>query len=120
MSDDVLAVADHRRGALRDVSFELVRAGRDLADDLGGDLHLAVIAGDVDEFADRLSLSGIDAIHTVGAGEEFNHDLFPAATAALFEELAPTAVLMHNSVNGLDYAPAVANRLHPPAAADAV
>jgi len=117
---DLLAIADHRRGELRDVSFELVRAGRDLADDLGGDLHLAVIAGDVDDFADRLSLEGVDAIHTVEAGEEFNHDLYAGATAALFEELAPTAVLMPNSVNGLDYAPAVANRLDVPLVTDAV
>ncbi|MXR41111.1 electron transfer flavoprotein subunit alpha/FixB family protein [Halobaculum sp. WSA2] len=117
---DVLAVADHRRGAVRDVSFEIVRAGRELADDLDGDLHLAVIAGDVDAFADRLSLAGVDAIHTVEAGEEFNHDLYAGATAALFEELAPTAVLMPNSVNGLDYAPAVANRLDLPLVADAV
>ena len=117
---DVLAVADHRRGAVRDVSFEMVRAGRDLADDLGGDLHLAVIAGDIEGFAADLSLEGVDTIHTVGAGEEFNHDLYAGATAALFEELAPTAVLMPNSVNGLDYAPAVANRLDVPLVTDAV
>ncbi|WP_435062949.1 electron transfer flavoprotein subunit alpha/FixB family protein [Halobaculum sp. EA56] len=117
---DVLAVADHRRGELRDVSFELVRAGRELADDLDGDLHVAVIAGDVEAFADRLSLSGVDAVHTVEAGAEFNHDLYAGATAALFEELSPTAVLLPNSVNGLDYAPAVANRLGLPLVADAV
>ncbi len=117
---DVLAVADHRRGEVRDVSFEIVRAGRELAADLGGDLHLAVIAGDVDAFADRLSLAGVDTIHTVDAGAEFNHDLYAGATAALFEELAPTALLMPNSVNGLDYAPAVANRLDLPLVADAV
>ena len=39
----VLAVADHRRGQLRDVSYELVTAGRELADALGGDLHVAVV-----------------------------------------------------------------------------
>ncbi|UIP00719.1 electron transfer flavoprotein subunit alpha/FixB family protein [Halobaculum sp. CBA1158] len=117
---DVLAVADHRRGELRDVSLEIVRAGRELADDLGGDLHVAVIAGDVDAFAGRLSLEGVDAIHTVDAGEEFNHDLYAGATTALYEELAPTAVLMPNSVNGLDYAPAVANRLDLPLVSDAV
>ncbi|WP_348612293.1 electron transfer flavoprotein subunit alpha/FixB family protein [Halobaculum rarum] len=117
---DVLAVADHRRGTVRDVSFEMVRAGHELADDLGGDLHLAVIAGDVEGFAADLSLEGVDTIHTVEAGEEFNHDLYAGATAALFEQLAPTAVLMPNSVNGLDYAPAVANRLDVPLVTDAV
>jgi len=117
---DVLAVADHRRGELRDVSRELVTAGRALADDLGGELHVAVIAGDVEAFADRLSLAGVDTVHTVDATAEFNHDLFAGATAALFEAVSPTALLVPNSVNGLDYAPAVANRLDLPLVADAV
>ncbi|WP_277553711.1 electron transfer flavoprotein subunit alpha/FixB family protein [Halobaculum limi] len=117
---DVLAVTDHRRGALRDVSFEIVRAGRDLADDLGGDLHLVVIGGDTATFADQLSLEGVDAVHTVADGAEFNHDLYAGAITALYDEIAPTALLMPNSVNGLDYAPAVANRLDVPLVTDAV
>jgi electron transfer flavoprotein alpha subunit len=121
MSDgDVLAVADHRRGDLRDVSFQLLTAGRELADDLGGDLHVAVISGDVDSFADQLAREGVDTIHTVSEGEEFNHDVYVQAVEALFDELAPTALLAPNSVNGLDYVPAIATRLDVPLTTDAV
>ncbi|MFB6102475.1 MAG: electron transfer flavoprotein subunit alpha/FixB family protein [Haloplanus sp.] len=120
MSDDVLAVAEHRRGELRPVSYELITAGRELADATGGDLHVAVIGGDVDAFADRLSRTGVDAVHTVDEGEEFNHDVYAAATTALAETLDPAAVVMPNSVNGLDYAPAVATRLSVPLVTDAV
>ncbi|ESP89287.1 electron transfer flavoprotein subunit alpha/FixB family protein [Candidatus Halobonum tyrrellensis] len=116
----VLGVADHRRGELRDVSFELVTACRELADAVGGELHLAVVAGDVERFAEMLDVEGVDAVHTVDEGEEFNHDLYAAATAALVEELDPTALVMPNSVNGLDYAPAVANALDLPLVSDAV
>ena len=117
---DVLAVVEHRRGSLRDVSFELVTAGADLVGDTGGDLHLAVIGGDVDAFAEELSLAGVDAIHTVAEGEEFNHDVSVQAVEALTEELDPTYVLMGNTVNGLDYAPAVAERLDLPLVTDAI
>ncbi|WP_251341605.1 electron transfer flavoprotein subunit alpha/FixB family protein [Haloplanus halophilus] len=121
MSDgDVLAVAEHRRGDLRPVSFELIAAGRDLAEDLGGDLHVAVIGGDVDGLAERLNRAGVEAIHTVPEGEEFNHDVYAAATTALFESLEPSVLLLPNSVNGLDYAPAVATRLSTPLVSDAV
>jgi electron transfer flavoprotein alpha subunit len=117
---DVLAVADHRRGELRDVSFELVTAGRDLADAAGGDLHVAVISGDVDDFAEQLNLDGVDAVHTVDYGEEFNHDVYTQVVGELAESLSPGFLLMPNSVNGLDYAPAVANGLDLPYVTDAI
>ncbi|WP_313691529.1 electron transfer flavoprotein subunit alpha/FixB family protein [Halorarum halobium] len=120
MSSDVLAVAEHRRGELRDVTFEVVTAGRELAAEMGGDLHLAVIAGDVDGFAETLNLDGVDTIDTVDDGAEFNHDLYAGALEALFAEIDPTALLMPNSVNGLDYAPAVANALELPYVSDAI
>ena len=120
MSADVLAVAEHRRGELRDVSYELVTAGRELADDLGGDLHLAVVSGDVDDHAERLNRDGVDHIHTVAHGEEFNHEVYAGVTEALFAELEPAALVAPNSVNGLDYVPAVATALDLPLVTDAV
>ncbi|WP_049921906.1 electron transfer flavoprotein subunit alpha/FixB family protein [Halopiger djelfimassiliensis] len=117
---DVLAVTDHRRGELRDVSYEIITAGRELADETGGDLHLAVISGTVDEFAEKLDREGVDAIHTVDYGEEFNHDVYTQAITQLYDDLAPQYVLTPNSVNGLDYAPAVANELDLPIVTDTV
>ncbi|OYR53750.1 electron transfer flavoprotein subunit alpha/FixB family protein [Halorubrum halodurans] len=115
---DVLVVSEHRRGELRDVSLELLTAGRELADALGGDLHVAVVAGDVDRFADELNRPGVDRIHAVENGEEFDHTVYAAAVETLVGEVDPTAVLAPNSVNGLDYAPAVAERLALPLVTD--
>ncbi|WP_435334120.1 electron transfer flavoprotein subunit alpha/FixB family protein [Haloarchaeobius sp. TZWWS8] len=117
---DILVVAEHRRGELRDVSFELVTAGRELADATGGELHVAVISGDVDTFAEQLSLDGVDTIHTVAEGEEFNHDVYTQVIEQLYDDIGPQFVVMPNSVNGLDYAPAVANRLDLPYVSDLV
>jgi electron transfer flavoprotein alpha subunit len=116
----VLAIAEHRRGDLRDVSFELVSAGRELADARGGELHLAVVGGDVEGFAEALNREGVDVIHTVAEGEEFNHDVYAQSVEALYAELEPGLLLMPNSVNGLDYAPAVADGLGLPLVTDAV
>jgi electron transfer flavoprotein alpha subunit len=116
----VLAIAEHRRGDLRDVSFELVTAGRDLADATGGELHLAVIGGAVEEFADELNREGVDVIHTVAEGEEFNHDIYTQAVEALHADLDPNVLLLPNTVNGLDYAPAVANSLSLPLVTDTI
>ena len=120
MSADVLAIVDHRQGELRDVSYELLTAGRALADDLGGDLAVAVIAGNTEGFAEELNRDGVDTIYTVDEGEEFNHDVYVQTIEALFDALDPAALLAPNSVNGLDYVPAVANSLSLPLVTDAV
>jgi len=116
----VLAVAEHRRGELRDVSLELVSAGRELADEHGTDLAVAVIGGDVDGFAERLDREGVDTIYTVAEGEEFNHGVYRQAIEQLHQVLDPTALVMPNSVNGLDYAPAIAGALDLPLVTDVI
>ncbi|MFB6132884.1 MAG: electron transfer flavoprotein subunit alpha/FixB family protein [Halanaeroarchaeum sp.] len=117
---DVLVVAEHRRGELRDVSFELLTAGRRLADAGNGDLHVGVVGGDVSAFAESLSREGVDEIHTVDHGEEFNHDVTVEAVDVLAAAVDPLVVLVPNSVNGLDYAPALAGRLGRTLVTDAV
>ena len=116
----VLAVTEHRRGDVRDVSFEMVTAGRRLADDLDTDLALAVIGGEVESFAANVNREGVDTIYTVDEGEEFNHGVYTQAIEQLHAELEPTALLAPNSVNGLDYTPAVAESLDVPLVTDVV
>ena len=116
----VLAVAEHRRGELRDVSLELIGAGRALADAVDAPLHVVVVGGDVDTFAERLNREGVDAVHTVAEGEEHNHDVTVQAVSALADDLDPAYLLAPHSVNGLDYAPALASRLDYPLVTDAI
>ncbi|PHQ38518.1 electron transfer flavoprotein subunit alpha [Halorubrum persicum] len=116
----VLVIADHRRGDLRDVSFELLTAGRELADAAGTDLHAAVISGNTEAFADELNREGVDTVHAVDYGKEFNHDVYSQAVTELTKSLEVDFLLVPNSVNGLDYAPAVASRVNWPYVSDAV
>jgi electron transfer flavoprotein alpha subunit len=116
----VLVVAEHRRGELRDETFDALTAGRDLADATDGELHVAVISGAVEEFADKLNRDGVDTVHTVDYGEEFNHDVYVQTVEQLYDAVGPTYVLTPNSVNALDYAPALAQRLDVPLVTDAV
>ncbi|WP_155118184.1 electron transfer flavoprotein subunit alpha/FixB family protein [Halorubrum sp. T3] len=116
----VLVAAEHRRGALRDVTYEAITAGRELADERGGDLHVAVVGGDVDGFAEDVNREGVDAVHAVEDGEEFDHNAYQAAVSTLADRIDAGAVVLPNSVNGLDYAPALAEDLGAPIVTDAV
>ena len=117
---DVLAVAEHRRGELRAVSLELITTGRDLADHTGGRLHVAVVGGDVDAYADSLSCEGVDVVQTIDEGEEFNHDIYVQTLTQLATDLDPQVLLVPHTVNGMDYAPALATALDRPLVTDAV
>ena len=117
---DVLVVTEPRRGTLREVSYELLTAGRQVADAADGDLHVAVVSGPVDRYADSLAREGVDTIHTVGQGEEFNHDRYVTVIASLVNDLDPAFLLIPHSANGLDYGPAVSERLDRPVVTDAV
>ena len=57
----VLVLAEPRRGELREVSLELVAAGRGLKDGAGGRL-VVVAASSPSSFADQLNVEGVDAI----------------------------------------------------------
>jgi len=117
---DVLAVAEHRRGDLRDVSFEALTAGQRLADAAGGDLHVAVVGGDVEAFAEALNREGVDVVHTIPDGETANHDVAVEHLSALWPSLDADYLLAPHSVAGLDYLPALAQRLDVPLVTDAV
>lgn len=116
----VLGIAEHRRGSLRDVSYEVITAGRQVADELGCEFQLAVISGDVEAYAEDLNREGVDEIHTVAYGEEFNHDVYTQTIEELAAAQDSQVIIGPNSVNGLDYAPAVANALDRPLVTDAV
>ena len=117
---DVLAVAESRQGEVRDVSYEVITAGSEIAEARGGDLHLAVINGDVEAFADDLNREGVDAIHTVDHGDEFDHGVYTQAVTQLYEELGAETLVVPHTVNGMDYSVAAAGRIGVPIVTDVI
>lgn len=117
---NVLAIAEHRRGELRDVSLELVTAGRELTANHGGVLHVGVIGDEAETLAPELDRVGVDVIHTATTSDEFNHDVYTQVVSQLYDDIEPQVLLLPHSVNGLDYAPAVAETLDLPLLTDAI
>ncbi len=103
----VLVVAEHLRGEVRDVTRELVTAGRQL-----GQVTVAMIARDPAALARAVDVDGVSEIVTVAAGaDEFENDVHQQALEALIESRQPDIVLLAFTVNAMGYAPAVAAKL---------
>jgi electron transfer flavoprotein alpha subunit len=103
----VLVVAEHLRGQVRDVTRELITAGREL-----GPVTVAVIGRDPAALVDAVNLEGVEEIVTVeiSAGE-FENDAYQAAVEALIAGRQPRVTLLGFTVNSMGYGPAVAVKL---------
>ena len=102
----VLVVAEHLRGQVRDVTFELIAAGREL----GGPLAVAVIG--TDPGALDVNRAGVDeVVHVQVEQAEFENDVYQHALEALIAERRPRVILLGFTVNSLGYGPAVAAKL---------
>ncbi len=103
----VLVVAEHVRGQVRDVTRELITAGREL-----GPVTVAVIAQDPAALAAAVDVEGVEEIVTVAAGVgEFENDVYQSALEALIASRKPRVTLLGFTVNSMGFAPAVAAKL---------
>jgi electron transfer flavoprotein alpha subunit len=106
---DVLVIAEARRGELRDISLELVAAGRAIKQDAGGRLLVAVLDHQPDRFAQALAADGVDELLLVPTpNEHFEAHVAQRILAQLIEDESPGLVLLGHTIDALGFAPAVA------------
>jgi electron transfer flavoprotein alpha subunit len=102
----VLVVAEHVRGQVRDVTYELITA----AHGLGGPLIVAAIGSKPGEL--DLNRAGVDEVVRVHVeASDFESDVYQQAVEAVIAERKPDLVLVGFTVNSIGYAPAVAAKL---------
>jgi electron transfer flavoprotein alpha subunit len=107
----ILVVAESRRGALRDVSFELIGAALRVKGEAGGRVAVAAIGPGAEEHAGALGADGVDEVLTVEApSEHFEAHVHATALEALIEQERPALVLVGHTIDSLGFAPAVAAR----------
>ena len=103
----VLIVAEHLRGQVRDVTRELITAGREL-----GPVTVAVIAQDPSSLVEAVNIDGVAEIVTVATGGgEFENDAYQTALEALIADRKPRVTLLGFTVNSMGYGPAAAVKL---------
>lgn len=115
----ILIVAEHTRGALSELSGELIGAAVGVKERLGGPVRVLVLGEQPEAFVDALNLEGVDEI-LLGRCDTPHFD------AAVYEEMVlaaarqgePGLILIGHSANGLCYGAALAVSLGSGFAAD--
>jgi len=67
---EIFVLTEHRRGQIRDVTFEMLTKGRELAEETNTELTAVLLGKDVKEYAKTLS----EYANRVLVVEDANHD----------------------------------------------
>ncbi|HMM19300.1 MAG TPA: electron transfer flavoprotein subunit alpha/FixB family protein [Selenomonadales bacterium] len=118
----VLVYAEQDRGKLKNVGYELLSAGRKLADALGQELAALVIGEDVAGLAPALIARGADKVYVVEGPEygAYSTDGYAIAMEDVVGACRPSAVLIGATNDGRDLAPRVSCRLGTGLVADCI
>ncbi len=111
MSKKVLVLGEVREGSLRNVSFEAIAAGSQIAD--GGEVVGLLVGDAVAGLAQELIASGASRVVTVEHPhlKAYTSDGFSQAILAVVEQEKPEAIVFGHTSLGKDLSPKVASRL---------
>ena len=111
MSKKVLVLGEVREGSLRNVSFEAIAAGTQIAD--GGEVVGLLVGDAVAGLAEELIAYGASRVVTVEHPhlKNYTSDGFSQAILAVVEQENPEAIVFGHTSLGKDLSPKIASRL---------
>ncbi len=117
----VFVVVEHRRGELRDTTYETLTLGKRLGSKIGGELTAVLLGKDAEDFARTLS-SYANKVFYVEDEQltNFNSEVYQIVLSELIKKENPTVTIMGHTAFGIDLLPALATELNFPLATDCV
>jgi electron transfer flavoprotein alpha subunit len=109
----VWVLAEQSEGRLKDVSFEVLSKGRQLADELGEQVSAVAVGSNSQELAETLASYGADKVYLIHSPLLLKYDaeLYVEVLSKLFEDENPEVVLCGATLIGRELAPRLAARL---------
>ena len=102
----IFVLAEHRKGQLRDTTWEAIAAGRKLAADLGVELSCLLLGSNTDAMAEILAKECPKVIAVDDpAFETFNSEPLTKALQTILQDRKPFMLIMCNSNSVLELAP---------------
>jgi len=118
---EIFVLTEHRQGQIRDITFEMLSKGRELAEKTGNELvailfgkHVKDHAGALAEYAKRVLVVEDARL------ENYNSDAYQIALSHLIKEHKPLLTIIGHTSYGVDLAPSLAVSLSAPLATDCI
>lgn len=120
MGKKVLVFGEIREGALRNVSFEIIAAAKQVAD--GGEITGLLLGGDVKSLANEMIYYGADRVITAEHEQLqlYSADAYLQAIMQVIEAEKPDALLLGHTAAGKDLAPRISGKLKAGLISDAI
>ncbi len=118
---EIIVIAEHRRGELRDVTWEMLSKGRQLAESTSAELGVALLGKGMNPLAGALK-SKVKRVLLIEDPrlEAFNPETYKKVLIQLITERKPFLTLIGHTAMGMDYAPRLAASLKMPLATDCI
>jgi len=118
---EILVLAEHRLGKLRDITFEMLTKGRQLALETGARLSTALLGYGVESLAEELA-DYADEVLLVDEKrlENFNSEYYQQVLSPIILERKPEIIFLGHTSYGLEIAPSLAIKLNIPIVTDVI
>ena len=119
--NEILVLAEHLRGELRDITFEMLTKARSLADAGGGKVAAVLFGSGVGSLAEALKpLADEVLVRDHEAFGNYNSAVYQPVLEGIVREREPSLVLIGHTAFGVDLAPSLAVVLETPLATDVI
>jgi len=118
---EIFVLAEHRRGEIRDITFEMLTKGRELAEKTNMELTAVILGKDIKEHAKTLSEYAKKVLLIEDPKlENFNSDAYQKVLSHLIKERKPLLTMIGHTSYGVELAPSLAVSLDIPLATDCI
>jgi len=118
---EILVLAEHRQGQMRDITYEMLTKARELAEKTNAKLTVAVLGNKIKELAKPLAeYAGTVIIVEDPKIENFNSEAYKKILSKLISEHKPSLIMVGHTSYGIDLAPRLASTLNLPLATDCI
>jgi electron transfer flavoprotein alpha subunit len=117
----IFVITEHRQGQIRDVTFEMLTKGRELAEKANAELVAVLMGKNVGEHAKTLAEYAKTVLLIQDSKlENFNSEAYSQVLRRLINEHNPALVLIGHTSYGVDMAPRLAAALNVPLGTDCI
>ena len=118
---NVLVLAEHRQGVLRDITFEMLALAPSTAEALGGEAMVLLVGSGLDQMAEKIAGYGVKVLVVDDPlFADYNSDKYQKVLSALIDDYKPKLVMVGQTAQGADLAPALAVEKNLPYLSDIV